>query len=228
VLTPDVKSHGVCSHDDDLLLMRFALPSRRRAAPSSTPRRARRRFLFLLLLVPLLSGAVVAPAGRVAGDDLTDAIAKQKAIEKQVARQKSQIAELNALQSQVSNEIALTRSALAGINADLGAVRAQIGTMVKQVNAVRAKYDALVGQLKDLDAQLAKVVADEATKRDELGTRRALLADRLRNAYDTDRTSLLETFLSGASFTDVLTQVSYYLDVSEQDKALAEQIMTDQ
>ena len=181
-----------------------------------------------MVLVPLLSGAFAAPTSRVAGDELSDAVAKQKAIEKQVARQKSQIAELNALQTQVASEIALTRSALAGINADLGAVRAQIATMVKQVNAVRAKYDALVSQLKDLDAQLAKVVADEATKRDELGKRRALLADRLRNAYDTDRTSLLETFLSGASFTDVLTQVSYYLDVSEQDKALAEQIMSDQ
>jgi len=181
-----------------------------------------------VVLVPLLSGAFAAPTSRVAGDELSDAVAKQKAIEKQVARQKSQIAELNALQTQVASEIALTRSALAGINADLGAVRAQIATMVKQVNAVRAKYDALVSQLKDLDAQLAKVVADEATKRDELGKRRALLADRLRNAYDTDRTSLLETFLSGASFTDVLTQVSYYLDVSEQDKALAEQIMSDQ
>jgi murein DD-endopeptidase MepM/ murein hydrolase activator NlpD len=100
--------------------------------------------------------------------------------------------------------------------------------MVKQVNSVRAKYEALLGELKSLDAQLAKVVADEATKRQQLGERRALLADRLRNAYDTDRTSLLETFLSGASFTDVLTQVSYLLDVSEQDKALAVQIMGDQ
>src|SRR4029077_8722884 len=160
--------------------------------------------------------------------ELSDAVAKQRAIEKQVARQKSQISELNALQAQVASEIALTRTALAGINADLGAVRAQIATMVKQVNAVKAKYDALLGQLTILDAQLAKVVADEATKRQELGDRRALLADRLRNAYDTDRTSLLETFLSGASFTDVLTQVSYLLDVSEQDKALAEQIMNDQ
>jgi murein DD-endopeptidase MepM/ murein hydrolase activator NlpD len=180
------------------------------------------------MLVPLLSGAFAAPTARVAGDDLSDAIARQKAIERQVARQKSQIAELNALQGQVASEIANTRQALAGINADLGAVRAQIATMVKRVNAVRAKYDGLIAQLKALDAQLAKVVADEAAKRDELGKRRALLADRLRNAYDTDRTSLLETFLSGASFTDVLTQVSYYLDVSEQDKALAEQIMGDQ
>jgi murein DD-endopeptidase MepM/ murein hydrolase activator NlpD len=228
VLTLDVKSHGVCSHDDDLLLTRFALPSRRRGAPSSTPRRGRRRFLFLLLLVPLLSGAVVAPTGRVAGDDLSDAIAKQKAIEKQVARQKSQIAELNALQHQVAGEIARTSKALSGINADLGAVRKQVASMVKRVETVRSKYDALVAQLKVLDAQLAKVVADEAAKRVQLDERKAMLADRLRNAYDTDKTSLLETFLSGASFTDVLTQVSYYLDVSEQDKALAEQIIRDQ
>jgi murein DD-endopeptidase MepM/ murein hydrolase activator NlpD len=208
--------------------MRFGLPDRHHTPASPSPRRGRRRLLLLVVLVPLLSGAFVAPTTRVAGDELSNAVAKQKAIEKQVARQKSQIAELSALQSQVAAEIATTRSALAGINADLGVVRAQIASMVKQVNAVRAKYDALIAQLKDLDAQLVKVVADEAAKRQELGDRRALLADRLRNAYDTDRTSLLETFLSGASFTDVLTQVSYYLDVSEQDKALAEQIMGDQ
>jgi murein DD-endopeptidase MepM/ murein hydrolase activator NlpD len=180
------------------------------------------------MLVPLLSGAFAAPTTRVAGDELSDAVAKQRAIEKQVARQKSQIAELNALQGQVAGEIARTRQALAGINADLGVVRTQIASMVKKVNAVRAKYDALVAELTALDTQLVKVEADEAAKRQELGDRRALLADRLRNAYDTDRTSLLETFLSGASFTDVLSQVSYYLDVSEQDKALAEQIMSDQ
>jgi len=208
--------------------MRFGLPNRHHTPASPAPRRGRRRLLLLVVLVPLLSGAFAAPTTRVAGDELSDAVAKQRAIEKQVARQKSQISELNALQAQVASEIALTRTALAGINADLGAVRAQIATMVKQVNAVKAKYDALLGQLTILDAQLAKVVADEATKRQELGDRRALLADRLRNAYDTDRTSLLETFLSGASFTDVLTQVSYLLDVSEQDKALAEQIMNDQ
>jgi murein DD-endopeptidase MepM/ murein hydrolase activator NlpD len=208
--------------------MPFGLPNRHHTPATPSPRRSTRRLLLLVVLVPLLSGAFVAPTTRVAGDELSDAVAKQKAIERQVARQKSQVAELSALQSQVANEIAQTRSALAGINADLGVVRAQIASMVKQVNAVRAKYDTLIAQLKELDAQLARVVADEAAKRQELGERRALLADRLRNAYDTDRTSLLETFLSGASFTDVLTQVSYYLDVSEQDKALAEQIMGDQ
>jgi murein DD-endopeptidase MepM/ murein hydrolase activator NlpD len=39
---------------------------------------------------------------------------------------------------------------------------------------------------------------------------------------------MLETFLSAGSFTDVLSEVSYTIDVGEQDKALAEQIVRDQ
>ena len=64
--------------------------------------------------------------------------------------------------------------------------------------------------------------AQEEAKRLELADRRAQLADRVRSAYDTDRTSPLETFLSGGTFTDLLAEMSYYIDVGEQDKALAE------
>jgi murein DD-endopeptidase MepM/ murein hydrolase activator NlpD len=208
--------------------MRFALPTAHTGSDSPSPRRRRRRFLFLFLLVPLLTGSFAAPSTHVAGDELADALARQKALQQQVQAQKNQIKELNALQAEVASQISSTQQALRGINADLTAVRAQINKMVARINVVRGKYNALVAQLKTLDAQLAKVIADEAAKRQQLAERRALLADRLRAAYDTDRTSLLETFLSGASFTDVLTQVSYYLDVSEQDKALAQQVMADQ
>jgi murein DD-endopeptidase MepM/ murein hydrolase activator NlpD len=50
----------------------------------------------------------------------------------------------------------------------------------------------------------------------------------VRSAYDTDRTSLLESFLSGGTFTDLLAEMSYFIDVGEQDKALANQIAIDQ
>ena len=50
----------------------------------------------------------------------------------------------------------------------------------------------------------------------------------MRSAYDTDRTSLLESFLSGGTFTDLLAEMSYFIDVGEQDKALANQIAVDQ
>ena len=78
-----------------------------------------------------------------------------------------------------------------------------------------------------MDIELARVTAQEAAKRAELTERRALLADRVRNAYDTDRTSPLETFLSGGTFTDLLAEMSYYIDVGEQDQALANQITRD-
>ena len=55
-----------------------------------------------------------------------------------------------------------------------------------------------------------------------------MLSERVRSAYDTDRTSLLESFLSGGTFTDLLAEMSYFIDVGEQDKALADQIALDQ
>jgi murein DD-endopeptidase MepM/ murein hydrolase activator NlpD len=38
---------------------------------------------------------------------------------------------------------------------------------------------------------------------------------------------MIETFLSGGDFTDVLTEVGYHLDFAEEDKLLAEQISAD-
>jgi len=192
-------------------------------------RRQSRRLPILLLLIPLLSGLFAAPAAApVAGDELSDAVARQKALERQIAANKARVADLTKVQSELSGQIAATSRALRGINADLTEVRTQVNAMVKQVNSVRAKYEGLVAQLAELDAQLKQVETEETAKRAELGERRQLLAERLRIAYDTDRKSLLETFLSGASFSDVLEEVSYELDIGEQDRALAEQIIKDQ
>jgi murein DD-endopeptidase MepM/ murein hydrolase activator NlpD len=194
----------------------------------TAPSRRARRLLLLFLIVPLVSGIFVAPAGRVAGDELSDTIAKQKAIEKQIASQKNKASQLSAFQSDLKGEIAATARALRGINADLGAIRVRVNKMAKQIDEVKVKYDALVKDLETLDGQLVRVEAQEIAKRQQLGDRRAYLASRLRNAYDTDRTSMLETFLSGGSFADVLTEVSYQLDIGEQDRALAQQIIEDQ
>ena len=117
---------------------------------------------------------------------------------------------------------------LNGINVDLASVKANIGTMVKKINVVKARYDAQVLQLQGLDASLDRITVEENVMTLNLRARKELLGERLRQAYDTDRTSMVETFLSGESFTDVLSQVSYTIDVSEQDKALAEQIVQDQ
>ena len=169
-----------------------------------------------------------AAPGTVRGDELSDAKAKQTQLKKDIAAQKEMVAKLQALQIDLAAGIRQTTDQLKGINADLAAVKVKISGMQAKIDVIKRDYAALLAQLADLDAQLVAITAKEAAKRTELAERKAKLADRLRSAYDTDRTSLLESFLSGGTFTDLLAEMSYYIDVGEQDKALANQIAVDQ
>lgn len=178
------------------------------------------------LVVGLLGAPATAPVVR--GDELADAKAKQAQLKEEVAKQKAEIAKLNDLQDGLAAEIRDTKRQLSKINADLAAVRKKIGSMETKIAQVKAVYDGLVLQLRGMDIQLARVISQEAAKRTQLTERRALLAERVRSAYDSERTSPLEAFLSGATFTDVLTEMSYYIDVGEQDQALAKQVRADQ
>jgi len=162
------------------------------------------------------------------GDELSAARARQAQLRKDVAAQRARIAHLAALQAGLSADIHDTAVQLRGVNADLAQVKVKITSLQTRIDAVQSDYDGLVTQLAGLDAQLTQVEAQETAKKADLGERRAQLAERIRNAYDSDRTSLLESFLSGGTFTDVLAEMSYYIDVGEQDKALAQQIAHDQ
>jgi murein DD-endopeptidase MepM/ murein hydrolase activator NlpD len=174
----------------------------------------------------LLGSPGMAPPAR--GDELADARAKAAEMKKQIEEEKAQVAKLNALQTGLAADIASTRRQLNGINADLAAVKKKITRMTSRIKVVQRTYNDLVAQLVVLDAELVRLQAAEDAKRIALGARKALLADRIRSAYDTNRTSMLESFLSSGSFSDLLAEMSYYIDVGEQDKALAEQVVRDQ
>jgi murein DD-endopeptidase MepM/ murein hydrolase activator NlpD len=172
-------------------------------------------------------GAPTAPqAAR--GDELSDAKAKQAQLKKDVDAQKAQIDKLNELQDGLAQDIKNTASVLKGIGVDIAAVKVKITAMQGQIDEIRADYNALVVKLRGLDAKLTVITAQEVAKRTDLATQKKALAERMQSAYDADRTSLLETFLSGATFTDMLAEMSYYIDVGEQDKALADDIAQDQ
>ncbi|MGH9139817.1 MAG: hypothetical protein ACRD2I_01600, partial [Vicinamibacterales bacterium] len=196
---------------------------------TSRPRLGRRLGAFILLL-PLVVGLLGAPASPpgVRGDELGDARARAAQVKKDLANQKAQVAKLTALQSDLSDAIKNTTSELKGINVDLSAVKAKITTMQAKIDVIKADYNDLVSQVQGLDATLQVVAAQEVAKRAQLADRKALLAERVRSAYDTDRTSLLESFLSGGTFTDLLAEMSDFIDVGEQDQALATQITVDQ
>lgn len=196
----------------------------------STRHPRRRRTLVALLMIPIVMGLFAAPAvapGPVNGDQLADAQAQQKALEQQIAQQKAAIANLNASQASLAGQIAQTQTQLNGITDNLAATKAKVASMAAQLATVQGQYQALVAQLASLDAQLTQIEAEEAAKMDELGLHKAQLASRIRQAYEAQRTSMLETLLSGASFTDMLAAMSTQLDAAAQDQALAQQIAQD-
>jgi murein DD-endopeptidase MepM/ murein hydrolase activator NlpD len=191
--------------------------------------RTRGRAILLLFVLSTLGGLFtsVAPPSASA-DDLSDAYARQRALERLIGKQKASISDLAASQAALSKEISSTKDDLRALNANLVVVRTQIVGMTVDVARSQNAVDELVATASRLDAQLNDVQAEEARKREELAKAKVLLASRIREAYDTDRTSILDTFLSSGDFTDVLTEVGYHLDFAEQDRQLAQQIAADQ
>jgi murein DD-endopeptidase MepM/ murein hydrolase activator NlpD len=180
------------------------------------------RLVVVACLVALLAGMFVAPVS--AGDPLADAYAKQRALQAKIEAQKAQISHLRALQAGLQTNIAATSAKLDGVNANLADVRKSVATTTTLVNQARDRLQALTGQVKDWDAQVAELGSEIEQQSRLLTIRKALLATRLRAAYVTSRTSILETVLSAQSFTDIISDVSSYIDISAQDQALATQI----
>jgi murein DD-endopeptidase MepM/ murein hydrolase activator NlpD len=181
-----------------------------------------------LIVLSTFGGFLLSATPRIASaDELSDAYARQQELQKLIAKQKASMRALAASQVTLSSRISNTRYSLSEINANLLTVKSQIVSMVVDVARSQNQVDELLATSAQLDAELARIEADEAAKQADLDARVALLASRIREAYDTDRTSFLETFLSSADFTDVLTEVGYHLDFAEQDKQLADQIAED-
>jgi murein DD-endopeptidase MepM/ murein hydrolase activator NlpD len=196
---------------------RLALPGRPGGVPT--------RLLVAVLVLPLLAGIAGPPS--VHGDQLSDAVARQKALAARVKQQREQVAKLRELQGGLAQEIASTKTALAGINANLDETRVRITRIAKQITEVRLVYGDLVVQVGLLDRQVAAIEEEQAQKAEELRQRKAVLAARLREAYRTERTPLVQTVLSSGTFTDLLQDVSSYLDLGAQDQALATRIEGD-
>jgi murein DD-endopeptidase MepM/ murein hydrolase activator NlpD len=92
------------------------------------------------------------------------------------------------------------------------------------VREINHRLGELRTQIDVMDARLQVVSADIAAQTIDLLAREALLEDHLRAAYEHSQTSLLEIILSANSLDEATNQVGYLLNLSDQDKALAEEI----
>ncbi|MGH2512766.1 MAG: murein hydrolase activator EnvC family protein [Candidatus Limnocylindrales bacterium] len=191
-----------------------------------TTARLVRPLLICALMVGLFGGSLT--PGPVRGNDLTQAQAQQRAIAAQLAAQKAKMAQLAALQADLATALATTKAKLVGINSDLADVKAGIATTQTKINAVQAEYNQEVVDLGNLDLALIGLDREEQQKAADLAQAKALLADHIRAAYEQDRTSVLETILSAASFTDAVGDIGNLIDFGDQDHVLANQIGADQ
>ena len=202
---------------------RFSVP----AVGIPRPSRRARAVASLLLVIPLVFGLIGTTTTGTSGDDLSSALAQQKALEARIAAQKRQVQLLNGQQTTISASIDTTLKNLDSVNANLDVVQGQVNTLAANIQLVRASITDLVNQVISINAQLGSLEKEEIRRETALVQRKQVLGDHIRAAYETSQTSLLETILSAQTFSDVLTQVGDYLDFGEQDQALAAQIAQD-
>jgi len=121
----------------------------------------------------------------------------------------------------------------------------RLGTLIKSnINDLISKAEdpekmlsqvlvEMKNQLVEAKKQVAVAIGDEKRLKkqwEDQGVqakeweRKAMLAERLRVAYSTGEQSLIETVLSSDSFADAIADIGYFLDIGDQDKALAKQV----
>lgn len=195
----------------------------------SSRRHSPRRWLQLLLAAALLMPVVSvrAPVAPVRANDLSDAVQQQMALDKLIAAQKKQLATIAAQEAQIKAQMAKTQGNLDQINQSVDELQGEIASLQFDVDQIQLSYDSLVRQEDELKAQVDDLGAQSTAKQAELDQRQQILAARLVAAYKTDQTPLLTQLLTSGSITDVLSDVSYYMELGAQDQALAEQIQED-
>lgn len=159
-----------------------------------------------------------------AADPLTQAKQQQQQLQQTLGEQRAQLAKLKATSASLSQTLDLAKAELAQVTAEYDRVRDLLGQVTTQVRQISAQLADLRTRIAALDAQLTQVASEITIQTNELDAREALLQDHLRAAYEQSQTSLLEILISARSLDDASTQVSWMLDMSAQDTALADEI----
>jgi murein DD-endopeptidase MepM/ murein hydrolase activator NlpD len=196
------------------------------SAPTGRNPRLLGVLLAVLLVVPLGASLAGGPA-TTRGDQLSDAYAKQRALQKQIAAQKDLLAALKASQARTAAALAATADQLDSVNADLAAVKAAVKEATEQLAEATDRYYDLVEQVRLLHTQLLWLEATRERKAAELEALQEALAQRLEAADEESQEPLLAQLLGTGSLNDVLVTVSYFLTMGEQDRVLAERVRAD-
>jgi murein DD-endopeptidase MepM/ murein hydrolase activator NlpD len=189
--------------------------------------RRRSRLAVTLFALLTVAGIVVSGDPRnqaLAADPISQAKADRAAIERELADQRARLDELRATSANLSSELDAAEAELADVTAEYERVVSLLSQVRSDVKEITGHLNKLRAQIDRMDRRLSAVSADIAVQTSELMAREALLQDHMRSAYEQSQTSLLEIILGADSLDDATNQVGYLLTVSDQDKALADEI----
>jgi murein DD-endopeptidase MepM/ murein hydrolase activator NlpD len=189
--------------------------------------RGRSPLLVTLLALIAVAGSSFGTASReavLANDPIAEARAEASSIESQLTRQRAELRDLRARSALLASRLDVARAELAEVTAQYERVRGLLVQVRGEITVIRTRLASLHRRIELVSAQLGRVEARIAYQTAELEAREALLEDHLRAAYEQSQTSILEILLSADSLDDATTQVGYILNVSEQDKVLADEI----
>lgn len=189
----------------------------------------RRRSRLAVTLVALLtvSGLIVGGDPRdpvLAADPISRAKAERASIERELDAQRTRLEDLRATSASLSSQLDQAEAELRNVTAEYERVVSLLLQVRRQVNQITRLLEVLQTRIDRMDARLEAVAREIALQILKLAEREALLEDHMRAAYEQSQTSLLEIILSADSLDAATNQVSYLVTVSEQDKALADEI----
>lgn len=189
----------------------------------------RRRATLAVVLVAFLTvgGGLVVDTQRTpvrAADPIAEAKAERASVEAALADQQARLASLKTTAATLAGQLDLAKAELAQVTAEYQRVVTLLAKVRDQIADIRGHLEDLEARITRLDEKLADVADNISEQTLELEAREALLQDHLRAAYEQSQVSLLEVMLSSNSLDAAANQVGYILNISDQDKALADEI----
>jgi murein DD-endopeptidase MepM/ murein hydrolase activator NlpD len=189
--------------------------------------RGRSRLAVTLVALLTVGAMIVGSDPRnhaLAADPISQAKAERASIEAELAAQRAKLDELRATSANLSQQLDAAEHELANATAEYERVVGLLEAVRRDVKDITARLRDLRDRIDRMNHRLRAVAQEIATQTAELEAREALLQDHMRSAYEQSQISLLEIILHASNLDEATNQVGYLLTMSDQDKALADEI----
>lgn len=159
-----------------------------------------------------------------ATDPVDAAISEQQEMEVELARQRTQLAELQRLGAGLAASLLSISGDLASVGLQIEQASRDIELAERRLEEARSDLRTYENEIDTLEQTVIELASGIEESKVELAGREALLQEHMRTAYEQSQTSVLEVLLSTDSFTKASSELSYMLTLSDEDRQLADEI----